>query len=488
VRGAETGTPRRAPAHRFKWGRLFHALSYALCVAAAVIVMRIEGWLQPAELALMYDQLRIAWAGSEPSNLVLLVGLTETDLEADDQGKRRWGFPVPDGALAALLERIALWQPRAIGVDMYRDAPYPPGTEKLRATLRDHQNIYWVFKIKGDENHPGIPPPEPLAGTDRAVFADNVEDADQVLRRALLFAEEGTSQYTGLGMALGEAYLARERIAPQPAENDGVRLGKAVITPLEARRGPYVKIDDRGFQILIDYHGGRMPFRQISFSDVMDRNLSALARDRIVIVGYNAESVKDYFTTPFSTGFNAEPLPGFAVHGHVAEQLVRMALTGASELSGLPHFWESAILVLVAVAGALATHSVRTWWRAFVIVPAGAVALAGTVYAAFGFGVWLPGLPAAAIWLIVTGGLAVWEFAVVQRLERQQRELDRVRLLAMGRELLLLASAGQESELDEAEWQAHCERIARELLATLAAVDPDAAEWQGIPAHDVGKG
>src|SRR5438045_3102244 len=83
-----------------------------------------------------------------------------------------------------------------------------------------------------------------MAGTTRAVFADNVEDPDRVLRRALLFADDGADTYTSLAMALAQTYLARDRIRPEAGVSNAMRLGEAVIQPLDRSRGPYVKIDD----------------------------------------------------------------------------------------------------------------------------------------------------------------------------------------------------------------------------------------------------
>jgi adenylate cyclase len=83
----------------------------------------------------------VAWAGSAPSNTVLLVGGTEADVEDFD-------WPLRDGDLADLLERIASWQPRVIGVDIYRDHPKPPGSERLASVLARHKEIVWTFKLQ----------------------------------------------------------------------------------------------------------------------------------------------------------------------------------------------------------------------------------------------------------------------------------------------------------------------------------------------------
>src|SRR5829696_6041317 len=115
------------------FGRLYRsaavkAIFGANLVAAAVVLIRVYGWLQPAEL-LVYDALRAAFAGNLVSDRVVLVLATEQDILAgDDEQGRRWGWPARDGALAGLLDRLASLNPRAIGVDIYRDVPEPPGT------------------------------------------------------------------------------------------------------------------------------------------------------------------------------------------------------------------------------------------------------------------------------------------------------------------------------------------------------------------------
>src|SRR5580700_10277964 len=103
------------------------ALLGANIIVAAIVLARGHGWLQPFEL-LIYDALRVSWAGHEQSSRVLVVGGNEDDISDFD-------WPLRDGELADLLERLASWKPRVIGVDIYRDKPKPPGTEQLAAVL-----------------------------------------------------------------------------------------------------------------------------------------------------------------------------------------------------------------------------------------------------------------------------------------------------------------------------------------------------------------
>ena len=103
----------------------FKAVIGAHVIVAVIILIRGYGGLQPIELPI-YDALRVAWAGDEPSNRIFLIGGTEKDIQ-------RYDWPLKDGDLAALLERIAGWKPRVIGVDLYRDIPQPPGTNRNTA-------------------------------------------------------------------------------------------------------------------------------------------------------------------------------------------------------------------------------------------------------------------------------------------------------------------------------------------------------------------
>jgi adenylate cyclase len=371
------------------------ALIGAQIVAAAIILARGYGWLQPLELV-VYDTLCVAWSGNETSSRIALVAISENDIV-----RLRDKWPLQDGYLAEILERIESWKPRAIAVDIYRDFPRPPGTEELAKTLARYPNILWTFKL-GDADHAGIPPPQQLRGTERAVLADTLTDPGRVVRRALLYADDGKDEYTGMGMALALRWLAGERIRLQPGpDDDTLRLGKATISPLDDTRGPYMQLDSRGYQTLIDFHGGTEPFPRKSVGDIMTNDDAAeFVRDRVVILGGAAESVPDSFPTPFSTGFNsAEPVWGSSLHAHVADQLIRRALDGTPALSGLSRPLENVWIWFWAVAGLGLGLAVRTTLPVVGVGFAGVSLIAGIVYAAFGKALLLPALPAAIAWV-----------------------------------------------------------------------------------------
>src|SRR5579863_10105795 len=69
---------------------VLRAIIGAQIVAAATILIRTQGLLQPLELS-AYDTLRVAWAGTKMSDRVVLVGATEADItEGDAKTGRRW--------------------------------------------------------------------------------------------------------------------------------------------------------------------------------------------------------------------------------------------------------------------------------------------------------------------------------------------------------------------------------------------------------------
>ena len=381
----------RALRHRFA-----KALMVASLVALALLPAREAGWLQPLELA-AYDTLLTWFAGTEPSDRVVLVVTTEADIN-------RFGYPIRDADLAAVLARVFAGGPKAVGVDLYRDLPMPPGHEDLQAIQRARDNLYWVFKLP-DAGNTGVPAPPLLRETGREVLADNVTDAGGVVRRALLLAADERSgrNWRTMGALLAERYTG-QRLRPL---GDDLALGQGRIPLLEQPYGPYARVDAAGYQMLFDYRGGHRRFRQVSFGELLDRpELAETLRDRVVLVGTAALSVKDSFATPFSTGWGGEgPLIGIALHAHIADQLIRLAVGESRNPTPPPRWAEHVAIAAAALAGAVLALLV---WRVLVVLAALLLGLAlvagGTAWGFVAAGLLLPGLPVALAWVLSAAG------------------------------------------------------------------------------------
>jgi adenylate cyclase len=391
----------------------------ALMAAASlvlVLALRAAGLLLTPELA-AYDQL-VRWRAErlDPFSPVTLVGATEDDL-------RRWGWPLSDERLAQLLDPILASGARVVGIDLYRDLPVPPGGDRLAALLARHDNIYGVAKIGGDGSKP-VPAHPVLQKEGRVGFADIVVDPGGVVRRALLYLDEGGATYTALGLRLALKYLEAGGIKPAQAEDGSgaMRLGAAVIPPLEADDGGYVDADAAGYQFLLDYARGAAPFRTVSVSDVLDGRVprKVAFAGKIVIIGVTAESVKDFFYTPFRHGRQADEIAhGIAMHGHVATQLVRLAQGRSPVVRTFSETLEIAWIALWTLLGAAAALAIRSPWRLASTVAAGLALIAAASWAAFARAWWLPVMPQAAGWLLAAGLTSGW-LAWRERVQRGQ--------------------------------------------------------------------
>ena len=396
------GAAQGASARRAHWlrallrQRFVKAFIVANLMVLLLVPLREAGWLQGLELS-WYDTLVTFFAGSQQSDRVVLVVTTEADIN-------RFGYPIRDNDLAAVLARVFAGGPKAVGVDLYRDLPMPPGSEELQAIQRAQDNLYWVFKLP-DEGNIGIPPPPALRESGREVLADHVTDAGGVVRRALLLAadERTGSNWRAMGVSLAERYTGQ---ALRPMDDD-LALGQGRIPLLNQPYGPYARVDAAGYQMLFDYRGGYRRFRQISFAEIIDRpELGAALRDRIVLVGTAALSIKDNFATPFSTGWGGEgPLIGIALHAYLADQLIRLANGESRNPVPRPRMLDNVAIWIAAMAGAVLALLV---WRVLVVLVALllGLGLVGGV-TAWGFGVaglLLPGVPVALAWVLSAAG------------------------------------------------------------------------------------
>ena len=134
----------------------------------------------------------------------------------------------------------------------------------------------------------------------------------------------------------------------------------------------------------------------------------ALFKDRIVVVGVNAEGLHEVFTTPFPVG----EINGPEVHANLID-----AMLADRSIERAPA-WVGVALV---AAGA-AVVGVAGWflnaWLTGVVALALAAALFGIAFAVFARGVWIPiTVPALALFFAFVGDLA-WKYFVEGRDKR----------------------------------------------------------------------
>jgi CHASE2 domain-containing sensor protein len=359
--------------------------------------LRLSGGLQPLEIA-AFDRMVQVSSDPDPDPRLLVVGITEADIQ---EQKR---FPLPDRTIAQALKALQTYQPRAIGLDLLRDIPQEPGRTELLQQLGSTNVI--AIKNLGTAEIPPTPAPAGVPG-DRVGFNDLLLDEDGVVRRNLMFADTQTASFFSFSLRLALVYLAARDISLEPNMRDAnlIHLGKATIAPLHHNDGGYQNMDDRGYQILLQYRGKTIA-RQISLSDLLNGRLQPeWVKDRIVLIGTTAPSAKDLFLTPHSATKQENPrLPGVLVHAYQVSQLLSAAVEGQP----LFWFWADWVEVVWIAGWAIAGGSLAWWLRHPLALGAGEtlllVTLAASGFLLFTRQAWVP-VAAPALAIVGTGGM-----------------------------------------------------------------------------------
>ena len=291
-------------------------------VASLVILLRFTGLLQGMEL-MMLDRFFQVRPSAEVDPRIAIITIDDPDIQKIGR------FPVPDGMLVRAIETLKNYKPRAIGLDLYRDLPVEPGYRELVKLFRTTPNLIGIEKAVGSK----IAPPPALAELGQIGLADQVLDGDGKVRRALLSVRLPNGRLPlNLGLRLALGYLEAENITPQPLPHhpQEMQLGKAVLVPFAADRGGYIWVDTGGYQILLNFHGSQEQFQTSSMTDLLANRIpSEKVRDRVILIGSTAQSINNWFQTPYSGRLGYPKLmAGVTLHANITSQILSAALDG----------------------------------------------------------------------------------------------------------------------------------------------------------------
>ncbi|MGD1928287.1 MAG: CHASE2 domain-containing protein [Leptolyngbyaceae cyanobacterium] len=313
-----------------------------LAVATSVMGVAQLGVLESLEQK-TYDQMMRLRQEAMPlanDDRLLIVTVTEADLDALAE------FPLSDGTVAQALDKLQQHEPVAIGLDIFRAIPKPPGRDELLRSLQA-PNVVVITQLSNPAGAPGIPPP-PDMDPAQVSFNDVVVDPDGKVRRALLIAEQvtptGNVTLFSFSLQLATRYLATQDMGPtaSPHNPDYMQLGSTTLFPLTVGAGGYAVEDTAGYQIMLDYRDRLTPSREVTLLEVLNDEVDpAWVKDKIVLIGITAPSVKDLFYTPFTAGTqdDTHQMPGVVVHGQMVSQLLDLAL-GDRPLMGTSEPWQ----------------------------------------------------------------------------------------------------------------------------------------------------
>lgn len=378
-----------------------------------ILGFRSMGSLEHLELTAYDGLIRLRPRLEVKAPRILIITISENDIQ--QQG--RW--PLTDKTLAKALQTLVAQQPRAIGLDIFRDIQVPPGSAELDEVLRSNANIICVTKF----GNSGVPPPPVLEGTGQVGFNDMLVDPGGVIRRGLLFLDNGEQVFYSFNLLLALYYLQKDGITAQADDlnPEYLKLGETTIQPLEHNDGAYVNADARGYQYLIDFKDANSFYRARSLTELLSGQIDPTdIQDKLVLVGVVAQSVKDFFYTPFSRGFQAEQqLAGVTVHAHLSSQLIRFGLNESRPIKTIKDSREIVLFLMFCLAGGIIGFFIRSLFRFTILIAAGLLFVFSFSFTAFLNGWWLPVVPTTLCLFLSTGMTT----AYVSTREKQQRAL-----------------------------------------------------------------
>ncbi|MBD2518667.1 CHASE2 domain-containing protein [Nostoc sp. FACHB-973] len=390
---------------------------------ATVLLVGIQklGVFDPLEMR-VYDQMMQLRPDPGPDSRLLIVALTEKDLQ-------KWTWPLSGELLDRLLGKLEEYEPRAIGLDIFRDLPVQPGHDKLLQRLQQSDIIIPICKHSGFKN-PGTAPPQGVE-PERVGFSDVVEDTDSTIRRNLLLAsseESDPCQSTySFSLQLALKYLEVGGIQPEFTPNKELKLRNIVFKPLQSNAGGYQKADTSGYQILLNYRSGHQIAQQVTITELLAGQVKPdLVKGRIVLIGSTANSLNDIFNTPFTSGKsdNSGKMAGIEIHAHSVSQILSVVLNQQPLFWFIPEWGKVLWIWGWAIVGGLLVWRIQ---HPLALGLAGATALAvlfGGNFIIFTQAGWLPVIP-PMLGLVLTGG-SVLAYTAYQTKQEQKEITQRV--------------------------------------------------------------
>ncbi|OKH32649.1 Chase2 sensor protein [[Phormidium ambiguum] IAM M-71] len=382
-------------------------------VTAGIMGMRSLGIFQLWELQ-FFDILMRSRPQEKPDPRILIVTVTEADVRSQPP-EERVAASLSDRSLAQLIAKLEQFQPRVIGLDIYREVSVKADYPNLANWMRKSDRFIAICKVGEGEKDSGVAPP-PEVPTKRLGFSDVVPDPDgiRILRRHLLAMASASPCHTdkSLSFLLATHYLASYGIKAKLTPKKNWQFGSIIFKNLESDSGGYHGIDNLGHQILLNWRSVTPVASTVTLNDVLNNKLTSnLVKDRIVLIGTTAESFHDYWDTPYSASqWPHKPMPGVVVQAHKVSQIISAVLDRRPLLwvwsKGGEFFW---VWCWSLIGGTLA-------WCNRSVLGVG-VALTLTLCLLYGLclgllmlGGWVPLVPSALAMLCATTFLLAYRF------------------------------------------------------------------------------
>jgi len=320
------------------WRNLRAVLVASVLVTGAVMGARWMGLLQALELQ-SYDKMLQIRPVERKDNRVLVIEVTEADLYLPEQKDKKGSLS--ENALNLTLDKLQKYQPKVIGLGIHYDFPLNSKLPSLIAKIENQKNLIALCKSPNrSQGNLGTKPPLNIPEKDRKErigFNDFSADYDGVIRRHIIALRPDVASLCDAEYAFSSQLAFRyldltNSISPKYNKGE-LQLGKANLKRLRKHMGGYHKIDDRSYEILLNYRAYRSPSEvilRVTLAEVLNGQLKPDdVKDKIVLIGTTAESFRTDYPTPYTTAQeNYRKLPNIIIHAQMVSQLISAALDG----------------------------------------------------------------------------------------------------------------------------------------------------------------
>jgi len=284
-------------------------------------------------------------------------------------------------------------------------AEQEPNYQKLQEIYRKTPILFGITKVTGVTDRDRISAPPTLKELGQISANDLNRDIDSKLRRGFLYLNHNITRdlYLSLGFQMAMLYLEPEGFLPNTDKQDNVifeNADKTKITtfyPVNKNDGAYIRNDTSGYQILLNYRGPANTFKIVPLDDVFQKRIDPqIFHDRIVFIGYTAQSLRDFFDTPYTNlKSDLSNVSGVEVHANVTSHIISSVLDGRPQLRSLPEWTDWLFIFLVTSLGAMLTWAQRYDQISIRVLPhlGLIVIITGGAYWAFLSGWWIPVFP-----------------------------------------------------------------------------------------------
>lgn len=352
---------------------------------ALVLVVRLLGWLQAAELGVLDLLLRSRWPEALDSRVVL-VAIDKSDIDRMD------GYPLAPQEISDLLVKLRSYEPAAIGLNLRsNDLADPPDAQALRKQLDDvqalrrlrkqlngtqapptqlddtqalrklldnlqalrklleqlegaqdllqqldNETIFTVEKAFKPFDRPLLPDIDP----EQVGFSDVPLDRGGGVRRLLLgsppdreYRDSNIDYLFSLSTRLATRYLATRE--SQISQANGTRDPNAIrfesvvssvnveLPRVLTNYGGYRNVDDGGIQVLFDPRRNRNPFPSFTWQDIAAGQVPAeQLHDRLVLVGI----VDGRYSESIPVPALGQRITGLELQAHATSQILSNVL------------------------------------------------------------------------------------------------------------------------------------------------------------------